>query len=160
MMRGRMPRRTSLLLSLVALALTVPLAGCGEQEIQVAETSPAREGADLFKARCSGCHTFEAAGSRGSATDIATRERTDGPNFDVRRECVERVLYAIANGGFSGAIMPANIVVGDQAQAVAEFVAEYAGRDASGPRPAGTGSATNGYRCTSGSDAGTDQTSN
>jgi hypothetical protein len=92
------------------------------------------------------------AGARGSATNISTRERTDGPNFDVRVECVERVLYAIANGGFSGAYMPANIVVGEDAQAVAEFVAEYAGQDAD-RRPPGTGDADNGYRCT---DTGSD----
>ena len=41
-----------------------------------------------------------------------------------------RVLYAIQNGGFSGAIMPQNIVVGAQALAVAQFVATYAGRSA------------------------------
>ena len=38
------------------------------------------------------------------------------------------MLYAIQNGGFSGSIMPQNIVVGDEARAVAEFVAEYAGK--------------------------------
>jgi hypothetical protein len=37
------------------------------------------------------------------------------------------VLYAIRNGGFSGAIMPENIVVGKDAQAVAEFLAKYSG---------------------------------
>jgi hypothetical protein len=37
-------------------------------------------------------------------------------------------LYAIRNGGFSGAIMPANIVVGEDADAVAEFLAEYSGQ--------------------------------
>lgn len=149
MMRGRMPRRTmSFLLPLVALALAAPLAGCGEQKIQVAADSPARAGAELFQQRCAGCHTFRAAATRGSAANVATRERTDGPNFDVRRECVERVLYAIQNGGFSGAVMPANIVVGDEAKAVADFVAEYAGRDAAGARPPGTGGKATGYRCT------------
>ena len=37
------------------------------------------------------------------------------------------VLFAIRNGGFSGAIMPANIVIGQDAEAVADFVAEYSG---------------------------------
>ena len=32
--------------------------------------------------------------------------------------------------GFSGAIMPQNIVVGEDAAAVAAFVAEYSGREA------------------------------
>jgi hypothetical protein len=39
------------------------------------------------------------------------------------------VIFAIANGGFSGAIMPQNIVVGDDAEKVARFVEEYSGRD-------------------------------
>ena len=41
-----------------------------------------------------------------------------------------RVLYAIVNGGFSGAYMPQNVVVGEQAREVANFVARYAGRQA------------------------------
>jgi mono/diheme cytochrome c family protein len=43
---------------------------------------------------------------------------------------VDSVLYAIRNGGFSGAIMPENIVVGKDADDVAAFLAKYAG----GPR--------------------------
>jgi hypothetical protein len=45
------------------------------------------------------------------------------------------VLYAIRNGGFSGAIMPENIVVGNDAQDVAAFLSKYAGTPA-GQRPA------------------------
>jgi hypothetical protein len=49
------------------------------------------------------------------------------------------VVYAIRNGGFSGAIMPQNIVVGDDAQKVAAFVAKYAGGDVvHPPAPAST----------------------
>ena len=40
------------------------------------------------------------------------RERVDGPNFNSARSRSDQVLYAIRNGGFSGAIMPENIVVG------------------------------------------------
>lgn len=150
MMRGRMLRlQKSILLPLLALALALPLAACGEQSIEVASTSPQHAGAELFQQRCAGCHTFRAAATQGSAANVRTRERTDGPNFNTRRECVERVLYAIQNGGFSGAIMPANIVVGEEAQQVAEFVARYAGSDATGPRPAGTGDESNDFHCTS-----------
>ncbi len=149
MMRGRMSRPTkSILLPLLALALALPLGACGEQTIQVASTSPQHAGAELFQQRCAGCHTLSAAATQGSASNVRTRERTDGPNFDTRRECIERVLYAIENGGFSGAIMPQNIVVGEQAQQVADFVAHYAGADATGPRPAGTGDEANGFHCT------------
>jgi hypothetical protein len=62
---------------------------------------------------------------------VRTAQFNNGPNFDVRCERpVARVLYAIQNGGFSGAIMPQNIVVGAQALAVAQFVATYSGRSA------------------------------
>jgi seryl-tRNA synthetase len=47
------------------------------------------------------------------------------------------VLYAIRNGGFSGAIMPQNIVTGAQAQEVAAFVAKYAGEEATIPPACG-----------------------
>jgi len=154
-MRGRMPRLAkSILLPLAALAVALPLAACGEQSIEVASTSPQHTGAELFQQRCAGCHTFKAAATQGGSSNVRTRERTDGPNFDTRRECIERVLYAIENGGFSGAIMPQNIVVGEQARQVADFVAEYAGADADGPRPAGTGSKANSFRCTGTRDVG------
>jgi hypothetical protein len=46
----------------------------------------------------------------------------------VRRESRDDVLFAIRNGGFSGGIMPANIVVGDDAEAVADFLSKYSGK--------------------------------
>jgi mono/diheme cytochrome c family protein len=110
--------------ALIASALV--LAACGTQSIDVAEDDPSHTGAVLFAERCSGCHTLEAAGAQGSANRAL---RNQGPNLDERQESVEDVLYAIRNGGFSGAIMPQNIVVGDEAQAVAEFVAEYSGSE-------------------------------
>lgn len=119
-----------------ALALTGALAACGER-VNVAGSSPqVHSGAELFSQRCSGCHTLAAAATHGSASDIRTAERNDGPNFNVRKETVQRVLFAIHNGGFSGAIMPQNVVVGPDARAVAAFVAKYSGRKAStAPNP-------------------------
>ncbi len=121
----RQPRAD--LLALPAAALAMAATGCGDQ-IDVPE-GPDREAATIFLQRCSGCHTFDAAASQGSRPPrkVTGGERTNGPNFNVRKESVEDVLFAIRNGGFSGAIMPANIVVGEDAQKVAEFVAEYAG---------------------------------
>ena len=66
----------------------------------------------IFRDHCSGCHTLATVGAEGSATSIKNRVKTNGPNFNFRKEKVEQVLYAIRNGGFSGAIMPENIVVG------------------------------------------------
>jgi mono/diheme cytochrome c family protein len=115
---------------LALLASGVVFAACGSQEIKVAKTSPYRPGAELFLEHCSGCHTLGVVGAQGSATSISNRVKTNGPNFNIRKENVEQVLYAIRNGGFSGAIMPENIVVGEQAQDVAQFLAAYSGKQA------------------------------
>jgi mono/diheme cytochrome c family protein len=96
----------------------------------VPRSSAYHRGAVLFRDHCSGCHTLSVVGAEGSATSIKDRVRTNGPNFNIRKENVEQVLYAIRNGGFSGAIMPENIVLGDDAQAVASFLAQYSGRQA------------------------------
>ena len=87
-------------------------------------------GAELFHERCSGCHTFEKANAYGSkpAGQLQGGERTNGPNFDVRHVAKEDALFAIRNGGFSGAIMPANVVTGRQAEEVAEFLDKYSGK--------------------------------
>jgi cytochrome c551 len=114
----------------VILASALAGAGCGSQGIQVSKKSPYYRGAVLFRNHCSGCHTLSVVGAQGSATNIKNRVRTNGPNFNVRKENVDQVLYAIRNGGFSGAIMPENIVLGDDAQAVAGFLAQYSGRQA------------------------------
>lgn len=134
-MRARMPRPAKTLAAVVAVtALGGALVACGTRNIEVPTTQPVQHaGAVLFQQRCSGCHTLSVAGANGSASNIRTSQRTNGPNFNVRKESRERVLYAIANGGFSGAIMPQNIVVGAEAQAIASFVAQYAGRDAKAP---------------------------
>jgi mono/diheme cytochrome c family protein len=118
-----------ILLSGATIAVAAVIAACGTERISVPSSSPDHRGAVLFSQRCSGCHTLSYAATNGSATNVRTREITNGPNFNVRCERpVTRVLYAIENGGFSGAIMPQNVVVGQDAQAVAKFVADYAGR--------------------------------
>ncbi|MGI8730721.1 MAG: c-type cytochrome [Solirubrobacteraceae bacterium] len=103
--------------------------GCGSQGVQLSRDDPQREGAVLFAERCGSCHTLSAAGTQGSATDVGDRENVDGPNFDTRKETVEDIVFAIENGGFSGAIMPENIATGPEKRAIAEFLAEYAGTD-------------------------------
>ncbi|MGI8730616.1 MAG: c-type cytochrome [Solirubrobacteraceae bacterium] len=110
------------------LAAAAIAAGCGSNSIQVAKDDPNRQGAVLFAERCGSCHTLEAAGTQGSSTDVADSELVDGPNFNERSETVDDVIFAIANGGFSGAIMPANIATGPEARAIAEFLAKYAGK--------------------------------
>lgn len=111
----------------VAVALGLAACGFGEEGVSVSEGDPARNGAVLFATHCSGCHTLSAAGTQGTGNRGL---RTQGPNLDQRTETYDDALFAIQNGGFSGAIMPANIVVGEEADEVARFVAEYAGGEA------------------------------
>ena len=117
-------------LSVTAIAALIALsvAACGgKEEISVSEDSPDYAGAELFATHCSGCHTLSAAGTQGTGN---RGQRAQGPNLDQRTETYEDALFAIRNGGFSGAIMPQNIVVGDEAEQVAGFVSKYAGQQA------------------------------
>ena len=116
------PRRRSLV-----------LAACGTEGISVSQDDPAHRGAVLFAERCSGCHTLTPAGTQGTANRAL---RVQGPNLDQRAESFDDVLFAIRNGGFSGAIMPQNIVTGargDRRRAVRLQVRRARGRRA--PRP-------------------------
>jgi mono/diheme cytochrome c family protein len=120
----------------IAAAFGLTACGFGEEGISVSKSDPNYDGAVLFATHCSGCHTLSAAGTQGSGN---RGERTQGPNLNQRTETYEDALFAVQNGGFSGAIMPQNIVVGREAEAVARFVAKYAGEDAeSSPRPGET----------------------
>jgi mono/diheme cytochrome c family protein len=116
--------------TIVLLACAVILGACGSQGISVPKTSPYYRGAVIFRDHCSGCHTLAVVGAEGSATSIKDRLKTNGPNFNYRKETYEQALYAIHNGGFSGAIMPENIVLGTEAHEVAAFLAKYSGLEA------------------------------
>ena len=117
--------RSLIAITVVALGL-LGLTGCGSQGVQVPEDDPLHTGAVLFAERCSGCHTLDAAGAEGTSNRST---RAMGPNLNQRKETYFSTIYAIRNGGFSGAIMPQNIVVGQDAEDVARFVAKYAGKD-------------------------------
>ena len=117
------------LTTVTAVSAAVLLTACGDKSnLPADESASVKRGAQLFAERCHGCHTMDRVGAEGGASEVRDRERVDGPNFNVRVEEEENVLYAIRNGGYSGAIMPENIVVGKDADDVAEFLAKYAGR--------------------------------
>ncbi len=127
----RMKARAKIAVTMtLALACALVLAACGSQGIAIPKTSPYYRGAVIFLDHCSGCHTLATVGAEGSATSIKDRLKTNGPNFNFRQENVEQVLYALHNGGFSGAIMPENIVLGTEAREVAKFLAKYSGLQA------------------------------
>jgi mono/diheme cytochrome c family protein len=110
-----------------ALIVGAIFTGCEQDKIDV--DSANETGAQLFNERCSGCHTLSTASAHGPKPEgqVSGGERTNGPNFDTRQVASDDALFAIRNGGFSGAIMPANIVVGEEAEKVAEFLDKYSG---------------------------------
>jgi cytochrome c551 len=120
-----MPRLGRACVGVFAVAALAALGGgCGSEGVKAGD-----RGAQLFSERCAGCHTLKAAGTEGSIPG----ERPTGPNLNKRRLTRDEALFAIRNGGFSGSIMPQNIVVGKDAEAVAEFLAKYAGSEAKSP---------------------------
>jgi mono/diheme cytochrome c family protein len=123
-------------LVLIPVAAALVFGACGTESISVPEDDPTHAGAVLFSERCSGCHTITAAGTQGSGN---REHRNQGPNFDQRQISYQDALFAIRNGGFSGAIMPQNIVVGDDAKSVARFLEEWSGSDVEEPpQPGGS----------------------
>jgi mono/diheme cytochrome c family protein len=125
-------RRRLALLSLPVLAAGI--VACGSQSLDLSKSDPNYEGGKLFVERCSGCHTLKVAGTQGSAVKPQTREYKDGPNFDQRKEEKDQILYAIRNGGFSSGPMPQDIVVGKDADKVADFIAKYSGDERTTPK--------------------------
>ena len=121
--------------------MALAISACSSQQIKLAKNSPYRAGAELFLTHCSGCHTLSLVGAEGSASSVQGRLRTQAPNFNFRKEGYACVVYAIENGGFSGQIMPQNIVVGPQVKEVATFLAKFAGSEAP-PTPTIGGSAS------------------
>src|SRR4051812_49973260 len=103
------------------------LSACGKS-IKVPESQTRlHQGAVLFNMRCSGCHTLDAAATSGSKSkrEIKGGERTNGPNFNVRKEQKQDVLFAIRNGGFSWALMPATIAAEDYPRKAPTFFHPY-----------------------------------
>jgi mono/diheme cytochrome c family protein len=82
-------------------------------------TAADERGRDVFAQRCATCHTLRAANGVGKV----------GPNLDQLRPPKALVLDAIQKGRARGqGQMPAGLVDGQQAQEVANFVAQVAGR--------------------------------
>ena len=76
-------------------------------------------GRQLFGERCSNCHTLEAANAVAQV----------GPNLDDRQPTKALVLNAIENGRAQGnGNMAADLVEGEDAEDVAEFVAKAVGK--------------------------------
>jgi mono/diheme cytochrome c family protein len=76
-------------------------------------------GREVFKERCSTCHTLDDAGAVGKV----------GPDLDNLRPPVALTLDALKNGRARGqGQMPAQLVTGTEARDVAKYLAKVAGR--------------------------------
>jgi mono/diheme cytochrome c family protein len=76
------------------------------------------QGKQIFQQNCGTCHTLADAGTSGKV----------GPVLDTVKPDKQRVLAAIKNGGLGSGTMPANIVTGKDADAVATYVSSVAGK--------------------------------
>jgi mono/diheme cytochrome c family protein len=90
-------------------------------------------GKQLFETNCGTCHTLYAAGTDGNfGPDLDNLLAGTGPPTDSStvKATKQRVLNAIDNGVDSSTPgrMPAGILAGAQAQQVADFVANEAGK--------------------------------
>ena len=82
-------------------------------------TDVEKHGREMFVERCRQCHTLDAVAAVSQV----------GPNLDVLRPTKALVIDAIANGRARGnGAMAANLVVGEDAEAVAAFVAKAVGQ--------------------------------
>jgi mono/diheme cytochrome c family protein len=103
--------------SLILVPLLL-LAGCGGSSSDGGGGSSGSGGSDgksLFAGKCGSCHTLKAAGTNGSF----------GPNLDQLKPSKEIVLTTIKQGPGP---MPAGLYEGADADKVATFVSENAGK--------------------------------
>jgi mono/diheme cytochrome c family protein len=119
--------KTKLLLAAGLAALAVALTGCGavgheDLDVQAAHSSAAKQ---AFTSNCGGCHVLSDAGTQG----------TTGPNLDDAFACAEQQGFAqstirdVIRGqiDYASPPMPRGLVKGEQADAVADYVATVAG---------------------------------
>jgi cytochrome c6 len=81
-----------------------------------------KQGLEIFQINCGACHTLAAAGTDGRiGPNLDQLLGTGAKSADVVQGNYDRVLNAVQNG--IGGRMPKELVQGDQAKAVAHFVA-------------------------------------
>jgi mono/diheme cytochrome c family protein len=114
-------RRLALAAAVAAVAIA---AGCGGGDDDDGDGGGGNGGAppaaggrggELFAQRCGGCHTLAAFGTSGET----------GPNLDTLKPDRATVLRAIASGP---GVMPTGLAEGADAEAIADAVAQNAGR--------------------------------
>jgi cbb3-type cytochrome c oxidase subunit III len=132
----------SVRLAVAAAALAALLAGCGS-EGRVSQPGNTARGKQLFQESCGQCHELADAGTAGTIgpnlddafDDVRVPEKEGGPGFQestIRDLVRGQIAYPVENPPTGQPGMPANIVTGDDADAVASYVASVAGLPVSG----------------------------
>jgi cytochrome c553 len=126
--RGGRTFTSGILLLYLALGVAVPAAVIASRHEAEGGTGPLRTealtskeemGKQLFVQNCKSCHTLEAVQAHG----------VTGPNLDELGGLdKQRVLNAIKTGGTGSGRMPPGLLEGEDADAVATYVANVAGR--------------------------------
>ena len=138
-------RLVSVLIALVAVLLA---AGCGTGGLASPGGDTTR-GKELFKSKCGGCHTLADAGTPGklgpNLDNAFAADRKQGFKESTILEVVyQQIQYpGEKRPGDPTVQMPANLVTGDDADAVAAYVASVAGLPVTGG-PGGKVTATGG----------------
>lgn len=123
--------KTKLLFAAALAAATAALTGCGATgheaiDKQAAASSQAKQ---AFTQNCGGCHVLKAAGTQG----------TTGPNLDDAFGCAEQqgfeksTIRDVIRGqiDYASPPMPRELVKGQQADDVADYIATVAGQGVS-----------------------------
>lgn len=99
----------------------------GEEASPESVPSSLDEGKELFVTNCGACHTLAKAGTDGVVgPDLDDLLAPPSPTPPDPKTIKPRVLAAIENG--VAGRMPAGILSGEQAETVADFVSQTAGR--------------------------------
>ena len=110
--------------AVLALATALLAAGCGTGGI--AKGGDQDAGKKLFLAKCAGCHTLADAGSNGKQGP--NLDQAFGPSRDQGFEQVTIEQVVRDQIELATPPMPANLVTGADADAVAAYVAQVAGK--------------------------------
>jgi mono/diheme cytochrome c family protein len=131
-------------------ALVLILAGCGGTG-GLAEEGSVSQGQQLFvgEGQCASCHTLAHAGAQGKVgpdLDAAFRvlQEEDYPESTIVQIVAKQIKYPVTNPPTGKPGMPADLVTGDDVDAVASYVACVAGLDVKEAEAAGCGPAAGG----------------
>src|SRR5436305_4886777 len=128
MARGFVRGRRNLSAMIAVVPLLVALGGC---EVKHPVTNLVH-GKQLFVSKCGACHTLSHASTTGSVgpnLDVAFRQdRVDGIKSTSIQGLIDYWIQYPNSNANSGAVMPAKLFKGQDAQDVAAYVAAVAAR--------------------------------